>query len=495
MPAHHVLAIDQGTTNTKVVVIDVDNRVVSRAERPVSIAYPQPGWVEQDAMSLWATVVEAIDECLAGADGCRPDVVGLSNQRESVLVWDRGTGVPIGPVIVWQCRRTTSFCEALRAQGMQSMLEERTGLTIDPLFSGSKIRWLLDTVPGAARRAEAGELCAGTIDAWLLWNLTGGAVHACDATNASRTQLFNLHDGAWDRDLLRVFGIPGCLLPETRASSGDFGKTVACGRLPEGIPIGGVIGDSHAALFGHAAFGSGSVKATYGTGSSLMTPMERPVSSRHGLSTTVAWALPGRTTYALEGNVTVTGGAVEWLGQLLGLHNGAADVAALARTVHDAGGVYVVPAFAGLGAPYWDAAARGLMCGATRGTTAAHLARATIESIAFQVRDVFEAMRDDGTVLSALLADGGASRNTQLMQFQADVLGCPVVRSDTADLSALGAAWLAGLAVGVWPSTDALAELPRAVTRFEPRWDDAERERRIAGWVDAVERTRRARDI
>jgi glycerol kinase len=489
----HVLAIDQGTTNTKVLLFDRDSAVVARAERPVETRFPQPGWVEQDAIAVWRTVAEAIEECLTRAGGADVAAIGISNQRESVLLWERATGTPLGPIVVWQCRRTSAFCDALRRDGHQAVLEARTGLTIDPLFSGSKIRWLLDAVPDGRRRAEAGELCAGTIDAWLLWNLTGGAVHACDATNASRTQLFNLQARSWDDEVLRVFGVPRALLPEVRPSSGVLGQTVARGALPAGVPVAAAIGDSHAALFGHAAFGAGSVKATYGTGSSLMTPIATPVASRHGLSTTVAWALPAGTTYALEGNITVTGGAVQWIGALLGLSGGSADVAALAATVGDSGGVYVVPALAGLGAPYWDADARGLICGATRGTTGAHVARATIESIAFQVRDVFEAMREDGTTPAVLLADGGASRNADLMQFQADILDRPVVRSDAAELSARGAGWLAGLAAGVWPSVDALAQLPRAVTRFEPRMPAGERDRRLAGWQDAIARTRSQR--
>jgi glycerol kinase len=486
----HVLAIDQGTSNTKVLLLDDSNVVISRAERPVAIAFPQPGWVEQDAAALWRTVEDAIDECLTRAEGCRVDAVGISNQRESVLIWERATGTPLGPVVVWQCRRTAPFCEGLRQQGLQALLEARTGLTIDPLFSASKIRWLLDALPDGRRRADAGELCAGTIDAWLLWNLTGGAVHACDATNASRTQLYNLCEGAWDSEALQVFGIPRAVLPAVRPSSGFLGTTVARGRLAGGVPVAGAIGDSHGALFGHAAFGAGSVKATYGTGSSLMTPIPKPVSSRHGLSTTVAWALSDGPTYALEGNITVTGAAVEWLGRLLGLADPVAGVTDMARTVDDPGGVYLVPALAGLGAPYWDADARGLLCGATRGTTAAHVARATVESIAYQVRDVFEAMREDGASLSVLLADGGATRNGDLMQFQADILGCPVRRSDDAELSARGAAWLAGLAVGIWPSIGALAQLPRAVSEFTPRMSEHERERRYAGWKDAVGRAR-----
>ncbi len=487
---YHVLAIDQGTSNTKVLLFDERGGVVSRASRPVDICFPQPGWVEQDALAVWRTVEDAIDACLERVPGTSVDAVGISNQRESVLVWERATGRALGPLIVWQCRRTAPFCEDLRRSGARSLLEKRTGLTIDPLFSASKIRWLLDSLPDGPRRAANGELCAGTVDSWLAWNLTGGAVHACDQTNASRTQLFNLHTREWDPEVLALFDVPRAMLPEVRPSSGILGTTIARGRLQAGVPVASAIGDSHAALFGHAAFSPGRVKATYGTGSSLMTAIPEPFASQHGLSTTVAWATAGGTTYALEGNITVTGGAVDWMGRLLGLPDPASGIADLARTVADPGGVYLVPALAGLGAPYWDAEARGLLCGATRGTTAAHVARATIDAIAYQVRDVFEAMREDGAAPQALLADGGASRNDDLMQFQADILGCPVLRSGSTDLSAQGAAWLAGLAVGVWPSTEALAMLPREVARFEPRMGAAERDRRCEGWRHAVARAR-----
>ena len=491
MPPTCVLAIDQGTTNTKVLLVDETGGVIARASRPVEIAFPQPGWVEQDGMALWRTVEAAIDDCLTQASSVSPTVVAVTNQRESVLLWDRATGQPVGPCIVWQCRRTAPFCATLRERGLKAVLEAKTGLTIDPLFSASKIRWLIDATPDGRRRAQAGELCAGTIDSWVLWNLTGGAEHACDATNASRTQLFDLATGDWHDDLLEIFGVPRAVLPTVRASSGVFGVTRGSGRLAAGVPVGSLIGDSHAALFGHAAFEPGAVKATYGTGSSLMTLVGETTRSTRGLSTTVAWALGGRRSYALEGNITVTGGAVDWFGQFLNGGQSASTVAALAETVADTGGVYLVPAFAGLGAPYWDDGARGVLCGLTRGTTAAHVARATLESIAYQVRDVFDAMRADaGTPLPVLLADGGASRNDALMQAQADLLGCPVVRNLSADLSACGAAWLAGLAVGIWPSAEALAALPRATDRFEPRLSAAERARRLAGWADAVSRAR-----
>lgn len=490
MARPHILAIDQGTTNTKVLLFDDEARAVAQASRPVSIAFPQPGWVEQDAEVIWRSVQDAIAACLATSPA-RPDVVAVTNQRESVLVWDRASGAPLGPCITWQCRRTSTFCDELRTRGLRDTIERRTGLTIDPLFSASKVRWLLEHIPNGRARAQAGALCAGTVDSWVLWRLTGGAVHACDASNASRTQLYGLSAGDWDDELLAIFDIPRALLPEIRPSSGDFGTTRGAGALPDGVPIAALIGDSHAALFGQAAFAPGAVKATYGTGSSLMTVMREPAPSQHGLSTTVAWALRGETVHALEGNITMTGGAIDWFGQFLGAGDPAATVANLAGGVSDSNGVYVVPAFAGLGAPHWDDRARGLICGLTRGTTAAHVARATLESVAFQVRDVLEAMTSDTLQPPvALLADGGASRNDQLMQFQADMIGCPVVRTASADLSALGAAWLAGLAANIWPSLDALTQLPRTSDRFEPSMSPRERDDRYAGWTDAVRRAR-----
>jgi glycerol kinase len=491
MGRRHILAIDQGTTNTKVLLCDDESRVVARASRPVPIAFPQPGWVEQDPAAIWRSVEDGIAECLAAANAT-PDVVAVTNQRESVLVWERVSGNPLGPCITWQCRRTSAFCDELRTRGRQETIERKTGLTIDPLFSASKIRWLLDAIPNGRARAKSGELCAGTVDSWVLWNLSlrlrsGEAVHSCDATNASRTQLYDLSTRNWDDELLEIFEIPRGVMPEIRPSSGDFGNTRRIGPLPEGLPIAALIGDSHAALFGQAAFQPGMVKATYGTGSSLMSVTPSLTHSKHGLSTTVAWALPEQTTYALEGNITMTGGAIEWFGQFLGATDAAARVAELSGTVSHAGGVYVVPAFAGLGAPHWDDRARGLVCGLTRGTTAAHVARATLESIAYQVRDVFDAMGSDiSHAPVALLADGGASRNDALMQFQADMLGCSVLRTASADLSALGAAWLAGLATKIWPSLDALSSLPRAVDRFEPSMRLSERDERYAGWCEAV---------
>jgi glycerol kinase len=435
-------------------------------------------------------VCSAVDECLAAVAGFRLVGIAVTNQRESVTAWERESGRPVGPVIVWQCRRTADYCAELRARGLAQWLAKRTGLTVDPLFSASKMRWLLDHADDGQRRAEKGELCQGTIDSWVLWNLTGGKVHACDLTNASRTQLLDIHTLGWSEELLRLFGVPQAALPDVRPSMGNFGASVAIGRLPAGIPIASMIGDSHAALFGQAGFEPGAVKATYGTGTSLMTPTPAAVLSQHGLSTTVAWALDRqRVTYALEGNILVTGAAIQWLGEFLGLPNPAEDVATLAGQVGDAGGLYLVPAFVGLGAPYWNVSARGLICGLTRSSTAAHLARAALEAIAYQVRDVFDVMQAEaGVELKTLLADGGASRNDLLMQFQADMIGCPVLRAAASDVSALGAAYLAGLALGVWQSIDEIDNLPRPRARFEPRMSAAERDERYGGWKAAVRR-------
>jgi glycerol kinase len=483
-----ILAIDQGTTNTKALLVDAAGVVVSQAARPLRQTFPQPGWVEQDAAAIWQSVQEAIDECLQASGKHELVALAITNQRESVMLWERETGQPVGPVVIWQCRRTAPFCEELRARGLERMLRERTGLTIDPLFSASKARWLLDNIAGAKERAENGELCLGTMDSWVLWNLTGGAIHACDVTNASRTQLFNLRQLQWDEELLALFGIPAAILPGVKPSSAVYGASVNVDRLPEGIPIASLIGDSHAALYGQAGFEPGTVKATYGTGSSLMTLTAEPIISEQGLSTTIAW---GRdvATYALEGNISVTGAAVQWLGEFLSLPDPVRDVARLADNANDSKGIYLVPAFVGLGAPHWNEAARGLLTGLTRGTTAAQVARATIESIAYQIRDVFDVM--DAAVptgLSALLADGGGSSNDALMQFQADILGRPVLRCTSPDVSALGAAYLAGLAVGLWSSEKEIAALPRERERFEPRLSSSQRDKLYAGWRQAVDR-------
>ncbi|MBN1876620.1 MAG: glycerol kinase [Anaerolineae bacterium] len=492
----NILAIDQGTTNTKVLVVAPSGDILARGSQPTGIYYPQPGWVEQDALEVWGCTRAAIAECLRALDAPDLAAVAITNQRETALVWERETGQPVGPCVVWQCRRSAPFCNQLKMQDLEPFLRSRTGLQVDPMFSASKLRWILEHTEDGFRRAEQGELCVGNMDAWVLWNLTGGAVHATDLTNASRTQLLNLHTLKWDDEALDIFGIPVAALPELKPSGALYGETAPLDDLPGGIPIAAMIGDSHAALYGQAGFMPGSIKATYGTGSSLMTPTSRPVGSERGLSTTIAWARETATgshtaaTYALEGNIYATGAAVQWLGEVLGLDDPGPDVEKLARTVADAGGVVFVPAFVGLGAPHWKEAARGLIMGLTRGAGAGQLARATLESIAYQVRDVFDVMQSEsGAPLQTLLADGGASRNDLLMQFQADILNCPVLRSTSTEISPLGAAFLAGLTVGVWADETEIESLVPPRDRFEPQMSSDQQEALYAGWRAAVART------
>jgi glycerol kinase len=482
-----ILSIDQGTTNSKVSLIDSAGQIVREVSRPVQIHYPQPGWVEQEPAELWETARAAMQDALQGCEPAAVAAVAITNQRETVLIWERSSGEPVGPSVTWQCRRSTPFVTRLREAGYEDLVRGKTGLTLDPMFSAGKARWLLDNIQDGHTRAAAGELCFGTVDAWMLWNLTGGKVHACDITNASRTQLFNLHTQDWDDELLAIFGIPRAMLPTVLPSSAIYGSTCADSLLPAGIPIAALIGDSHGALFGHAGFQPGTLKATYGTGSSLMMPTHSPVFSKHGLSTSVAWGYEG-TTYALEGNIYVTGAGVQWLYQFLGLQT-PEEIEALAKQVSGSDGLYFVPALVGLGAPYWDANARGLLVGITRGTTAAHAARAALEAIAYQIYDVFLAMQSDTAVPPIqLMTDGGATRNSFLMQFQADILGIPVIRSRASDLSALGAAYLAGLATGVWKSLDEVSALARPHDRFEPQMTGDQHDSLLNGWRDAVNR-------
>jgi glycerol kinase len=484
-----ILAIDQGTTNTKAVLVDAAGRIRARASTALAVAYPQPSWVEQDAEAIWASVLRVIEEVSAGI--AKPPVaIGVSNQRESVVLWERSTGKALGPCVIWQCQRGRTLVEQLKAEpGVGAEIHKRTGLTIDPMFSASKMRWLLDAVPGARRRAEQGEVCLGTIDSWLLFRLTGGALHACDMTNASRTLLFNLHTLDWDDALLNLFEIPRRALPAVLPSTGLFAATAACGSLPAGIPIAALIGDSHAALVGHAGFTPGAIKATYGTGSSVMTPIAKPILSQRGLSTTIAWSRPGEVIYALEGNIYSTGATVQWLGKLFGWPNPAEKVTELAATCPDSEGVYLAPAFVGLGAPWWAPHARGMIYGLTLSSNAAHLARAALESIAYQVYDVFAAVQEEaGVPLTTLHADGGASANPLLMQFQADLVQCPVRVSASPDISALGAAYLAGFGVGVWKSTAELAGLERGEQLYMPAMSESQRSKLLAGWRDAIAR-------
>jgi glycerol kinase len=483
-----ILAIDQGTTNTKAILVDQRGTIVSQASRAMAIEYPQPGWVQQDAGAIWQAVRECIDECLVSVGSPGLAAIGISNQRETGVAWERAGGVPIGPAVTWQCRRSADLCERLRAAGRAPQITALTGLPVDPMFTAGKLRWLLDASPDGQARAAAGLLCVGTVDSWVLWNLSGGAVHRTDVSNASRTQLMDIGAGAWDPGLCEAFGVPLAALPEILPSSAVFGESVAIGALPAGVPIGALVGDSHAALFGQAGFEPGCVKATYGTGSSLMMPTPRRLEAAGGLASTIAWGLDA-IVYALEGNIYVTGAAVQWVADFAGLASPGA-VADLATSCESTDGVYLVPAFVGLGAPHWDDAARGLVSGLTRGSNLAQLSRAAVESIAYQVRDVFDVMQAaSGGSLRVLLADGGVTRNAQLMQFQADILGVPVQRNNTPELSAMGAAYLAGLATGVWASTDEIAALSRSVDRFEPRMATVGREHLYDGWREALART------
>ena len=490
-----ILAIDQGTTNTKAILVSADGDIRAEESVRMSLTFPAPGWVESDGLAIWDSVRAVIERCLAQAGDTSVAAVAIANQRESVLAWDRKTGIPLGPCISWQCRRTAAYCDALRDQGHESRVRERTGLGLDPLFSASKARWLLDHIENGDARGRQGDLCIGTVDSWIVWNLTAGRSFVTDLTNASRTLLLDLDRGRWDEGLLDLFGIPVEALPEVRGSSGLLGTTQATGSIPVGIPIAAMVGDSHAALFGHGAPPPGTVKVTYGTGSSVMTPLEQRVQA-DGLSETIAWSVERRDissdpsiVYALEGNITATGATLEWLTALLGLKGGENELERLAASTPDSDGVYLVPAFAGLGAPHWDPDARGLICGLTRGTTPAQVALAGFESIAYQIRDVVEVLRSSApTVPSMLIADGGAMRSDLLAQIQADVVRLPVMRSRSGNVAALGAAYLAGLAMGAWGSLDDIRRLPRAFDRFEPGDGADTREHGYHGWRAALAR-------
>jgi glycerol kinase len=491
----YVLALDQGTSGSTALVVDVDGAVRGRGSTELPQYYPQPGWVEHDPEDIWRTVGEAACKALADAGIAGRDVaaVGITNQRETTMLWDRATGVPIHNAIVWQCRRTADACDRLRASGVESLARERTGLVLDAYFSGTKIGWLLDTVPGARRRAERGEIAFGTVDSWLLWKLTAGRVHATDVTNASRTLCLDLRRVEWDPEMLELLRVPREVLPALVDSSGVCAETADVGWLPAGVPVAGVAGDQHAALFGQACYTPGSAKNTYGTGCFLLVNTgERAIPSAHGLLTTIAWRIGGRTTYALEGSVFIAGAALQWLRDGLGIIATADDSEPLARSVSDTGGVYFVPAFVGLGAPYWDAYARGAVVGLTRGTTRAHLTRAALEAIAYQSRDVLEAMAADaGCAVAALKVDGGAVANDFLCQFQADILGADVVRPAVIETTALGAAYLAGLGAGLWPSLGTIAARHAVERTFHPAMDRVTRARLYEGWQRAVERSRR----
>jgi len=493
----YILAIDQGTTSSRAVVFDRIGQPVAIAQREFQQHFPQPGWVEHDATEIWLTQRAVMREVLqrAGISARQLRAIGLTNQRETTVLWDRRTGHPVAPAIVWQDRRTAARCDALRAQGAHRTLARKTGLVLDAYFSGTKLEWLLDHVPGARARAERGELAFGTVDSWLLWQLTGGRAHATDPSNASRTLLFNVHTQDWDDDLLALLRIPRSLLPQVQPSSGVMAETDA-DVLGVSVPVAGCAGDQQAALFGQACFAPGMAKNTYGTGCfMLMNTGSTPVASRNQLLTTVAWQGPAaagaRTAYALEGSVFMAGATVQWLRDGLQIIGSAAEVEALAASVPDTGDVFLVPAFAGLGTPDWDGQARGALVGMTRGTGRAHIARAALEAIALQVADVFLAMRaDSGLPLTELRVDGGASRNDLLLQIQANVLGVPVLRSQNPEATALGAAQLAGLATGWWSDAAELSGHWREDRRFLPQWGDEQRTRHLARWRDAVARSR-----
>jgi glycerol kinase len=489
--ASHVLSIDQGTTGTTVLVLDRKLRVTAKVNLEFPQHFPRPGQVEHDLEDIWGSTVKAIGQALSRArvKGAALAAIGITNQRETTALWDRARGRPIRRAIVWQDRRTSDACAALRAAGEEERVRARTGLVLDPYFSATKIRWLLDHVKGARERAERGELAFGTVDTFLAWRLSGGAAHVTDGSNASRTLLMDLATLAWDPQMLGLFGVPAAILPRICGSSEVVGTTRGVPGLPDGIPIAGIAGDQQAALFGQACFAPGDAKCTYGTGAFILQNVgPRPVPSRNGLLSTVAWRIGEETTYALEGSAFIAGAAVQWLRDGLGLIRRASQVEALARRVKDSGGVVFVPALAGLGAPHWRPAARGLIRGIDRGTTAAHLARATLEGIAFQVEELARAMRaDSGVALSTFRVDGGATQNGLLMQFQADLLGVPVERPRMVETTALGAAFLAGLATGFWSGRDAIRRAFRVDRRFLPRMGAAEREAHLGRWRRAVE--------
>ncbi|HEY2933044.1 MAG TPA: glycerol kinase GlpK [Acidobacteriota bacterium] len=491
--ARYILSLDQGTTSSRAILFDQDAKIAALAQKEFKQIYPQPGWVEHDPEEIWLSQIAVAQEALrqGGVNASQIGAIGITNQRETTVLWDRQTGKPIHNAIVWQCRRSASICDQLRAAGKDLPICAKTGLVVDSYFSGTKVKWLLDYIPEARRRAQAGELCFGTIDTWLLWKLTGGRVHATDYSNASRTLMFDIHRLRWDEELLELLGAPHSILPEVKPSSGAFGETEPklFGRA---IPISGIAGDQQAALFGQACHSPGMMKNTYGTGCfMLMHTGGKPVSSNAGLLTTIAWGIDGKPEYALEGSVFIAGAAVQWLRDELKLIEKAADIESLAGTVPDSNGVYFVPAFVGLGAPYWDAYARGAILGLTRGANRAHIARATLESMAFQTRDIAQAMQQDsGIELAELRVDGGAAANNLLCQIQADLLGATVRRPAITETTALGAAYLAGLAVGFWKSREELGKAWREDRAFVPRLGREERERRYEGWKKAVERVR-----
>jgi len=484
-----ILALDQGTTSSRAIIFDHQGSIRSMGQKEFTQFYPKPGWVEHDALEIWKTQKEVANEAIqkAGLSKDQLIAIGITNQRETTIVWDRSTGNPIAPAIVWQDRRTADFCGELQKQGLSGLISQKTGLLIDAYFSGSKLKWILDHIPGARQQAGDGKLAFGTVDSWLVWNLTGGKVHVTDVSNASRTLLFNIHTLDWDEQLLQLMDIPRSMLPEVRSSSEIYGVSGDALLIPD-IPISGIAGDQQSALFGQMCTRPGMVKNTYGTGCFLvMHAGEKPMLSQHNLLTTVAWKIGDKVSYALEGSIFIAGAVVQWLRDGLGMINHSSEVEQLAQSVPDNGGVYLVPAFAGLGAPHWDPHARGTMLGITRGTRAAHLARAALESMAYQTRDVLNAMEaDSGIPIRELRVDGGASSNNMLMQFQADILEVPVVRPKVTETTALGAAYLAGLATGFWKNQEEIQEQWQLDRCFVPQMTPSKVHDLTAGWQRAV---------
>lgn len=489
MPSQFILALDQGTTSSRSLVFDEKGNIISQAQKEFKQHYPQPGWVEHDADEIWSTQFGTMAEAIAKANITMKQIaaIGITNQRETTVVWDRATGIPVYHAIVWQDRRTAAYCDELKAANKASFIQEKTGLMIDAYFSATKLKWILDTVPGVRQKAAKGELAFGTIDTWLTWKLTNGDVHVTDVSNASRTMLFNIHSLQWDEELLQLFDIPATLLPDVKPSSKIYGVTGNI--IPDSrIPIAGIAGDQQAALFGQQCTQPGMVKNTYGTGCfMLMNTGEKAIQSRNNLLTTIAWQLNDKTTYALEGSVFIAGAVVQWLRDELKIIRSSAEVEALARQVTDTGGVYMVPAFAGLGAPHWNQYARGTVFGLTRGSSDAHIARAALDSIAYQTYDVLKAMEADaGITIKELRVDGGATVNNQLMQFQSDLLQSNVIRPSITETTALGAAYLAGLAVGYWKNVEAIQEQWQIDHTFSPAMDTEKRNTLLKGWQRAI---------
>ena len=489
----YILALDQGTTSSRALVVDHAGSVVALAQKEFQQIFPRPGWVEHDPNEIWSSQAGVAVEAIANSGIEVRDIaaIGITNQRETAVVWDRHTGEPVYNAIVWQDRRTSGYCDRLKAEGLEPLIRDRTGLVIDAYFSGTKVHWILENVPGAREKAAAGDLAFGTIDSWLIWKLTKGQTHVTDVTNASRTMLFNIHTRSWDDELLDALGVPRSMLPEVRSSSEVY-ATTAGDLLSQKVPIAGIAGDQQAALFGQVCTRPGMVKNTYGTGCfMLMNTGTKPLASKNNLLTTIAWQIGERVEYALEGSIFIAGAVVQWLRDGLGIIRSSSEVEALARSVASTDGVYLVPAFTGLGAPHWDPYARGAIVGLTRGTMAAHIARAALESIAYQTVDVIRAMEADaGISLAELRVDGGATANDLLMQFQADLLGVPVVRPEVAETTALGAAYLAGLAVGFWKDEKDIAAHWQVNRRFEPEMTQNDASDLLSGWSRALDRAR-----